>query len=112
MLVESQAGDVLAMDANRSGVRRIEADDEPQQHALSRAAASEHGQRFSPIHAQADPVQNLVAREGLVHVLDGNNGRTGRLCSGFCLLRRNVRCCGSYLFRECFEPWIKGRKRE
>jgi hypothetical protein len=54
--VESQAGDVLAMNANRSGVGRIEANDEPQQHAFSRAAASQHGQGFSAVHAQADPV--------------------------------------------------------
>ena len=42
--VEGQAGNILTVNAYRSGVGRFEADDQPQQHALSRAAASEHGQ--------------------------------------------------------------------
>ena len=43
-LVECQAGDVLPMDANRSRVRLLQADDEPQQYALSGAAAPQHRQ--------------------------------------------------------------------
>ena len=82
---------------NRSGVGRIEADNEPQQHAFPRAAASEHGQGFSPVHAQADPVQDLVAGEGFVHVLDGNDGHK-TVFLGFRLLRRNVISCGHICF--------------
>ena len=68
-----------------------------QQYAFPRAAASEHGQGFSAAHAQADPVQNLVAREGLVHVLDGNDGHRTVLL-GFRLLHRNVISCGHICF--------------
>ena len=45
-------------------------------HALSRAAASEHGQGFSAAHAQIDPIQNLLMPETLVQILDGDNGHT------------------------------------
>ncbi len=61
--VKRQAGDRLAMYANGSRVGRIEANDEPQQHAFPSAAASEHSQRFSLVHAQADTVQNPMAIE-------------------------------------------------
>ena len=76
----------------------FEADDEPQQYALAGAAASQHGQGFSAAHAQTDPVQNLVAAEGLVQVLDGDNRRTAVLLR-FRLLHRNVIGCGHVCLR-------------
>ncbi len=95
--VQRETCDVLAMNANRSGVRRFESNDEPQQHAFPGAAASEYGQGFPLIHAQADSVENLVAPEGLVYVFDSNDGRK-TVSGGFGLLRRNVISRGHFYF--------------
>ena len=78
-------------------------------HALSRAAAPEHGQRFSAAHAQADPVQNLVGSEGLVHILDGDNGARVVLPSSVLLHRNVISCCHMFPY---VRAWIKERKRE
>jgi hypothetical protein len=72
-LVESQAVDVLTVDANRSRVRPLQADDEPQQYALTGTAAPQHRQGLAAVHGQADSVQNLLTSEGLMQVLDGDN---------------------------------------
>ena len=63
------------MDANRSRVRLLQADDEPQQYALAGATAPQHRQGLAAAHGQANPVQDLLASEGLMQVLDGDNWR-------------------------------------
>ena len=73
-LVEAQTGDVLTVDANRSRVRLLQADDEPQQYAFAGTTASQHRQRLAAAYGQADPVQNLLISEGLVQVFDCNRG--------------------------------------
>ena len=88
-LVESQAGDVLTVDANRSRVGFIQADDEPQQHALAGTAAAQHREGFAACHRQADPVQHLLASESLVQALDGDRGRVA-VFLGFLYLHRNL----------------------
>ena len=75
----------------------FKADDEPQQHALSRATASEYGQGFSAVHAQADPIQNVVTTKGLVQILDRNNRHTA-VFVGIFLLHRNVISSGHVCF--------------
>ena len=95
--VKSQSNDILAVDTNRSRVGCFEADDEPQQHALSRAAAAQHGQGLAAAHAEIDPIENSVGAEGLEQILDGDKRRLAVL-SGPLLLRRYVTCRGhSYL---------------
>src|SRR5580658_3164744 len=74
--VERQSGYVLAMNANGSQIGFFQADDKPQQYALSRAAASQHRQGFSATHAKADSVQNRVRPECLMQILDRDKRHT------------------------------------
>src|ERR1035438_3503960 len=67
------------MNTNRSRVWFRQSDDEPQQHALTRAAASQDCQGLATLHLQADPVQNLLAAERLMQAGDGDNGRAAVL---------------------------------
>ena len=69
-MVDIQACDILPMNANRSRVRLLQADDDPQQDALAGATAPEHRQSLAAAHAQADPVQDLLTSEGLMQVAD------------------------------------------
>ena len=97
-LVESQAGDVLTVDANRSRVRLLQADDEPQQYALASATAPQHRQGLAAAHGQADPVQDLLTSEGLMQVLDGDDWRTA-VFLGFFLLASQFDRLFPYLVR-------------
>src|ERR1019366_3860851 len=65
-LVETEAGDILTVDTNRSRVGLLQADDEPQQHALTGATAPQHRHGLAAPHVQANPVQNLLTSEGLM----------------------------------------------
>ena len=107
-LVESQAGDVLPVNANRSRVRFLQADDEPQQYALAGAAAPQHRQGLAAAHGQADPVQDLLTSKGLMQVLDGDNRRTAVFLG---LLRGFIAICRlcPYWFRESREQWLTGK---
>jgi hypothetical protein len=49
-LVESQARDILAVNENRSRVWLLQADDEPQQYALTGAASSQDRQGLAAVH--------------------------------------------------------------
>src|SRR5580704_5779113 len=88
-LIESQVREVLTVDANRSRVRLLQADDEPQQYALTGTTAAQHRQGLAAAHAQADPVQNLLTSEGLMQGLDDDNWRTA-VCLGVCRLHRDL----------------------
>src|SRR5271157_4966063 len=99
-LVESHAGDILTVDANRSRVRLLQADDEPQQDALTGATASQHRQGLAAPHGQANPIQNLLTSEGLVQVLDGNNWRAAVFLGSF-LLHGNLFDCVHTCFASC-----------
>src|SRR5579863_9761844 len=88
-LVQSQVGDVLPSDANRSRVGLFESNDEPQQYALARTAATQHRQGFAGFHRQANPVQDALTSKGLMQVRDGNNGRIAVFLS-FVLLHCNL----------------------
>src|ERR1035441_6159703 len=68
-LVESQADDVLTVDANRSRVRLFQANDEPQQYALTGTTAPQHRQGFAATHGQANPVQNLLTSARLTSLI-------------------------------------------
>src|ERR1700733_11051297 len=78
------------MNTNRSRVRFRQSDDEPQQDALSRAAASQDCQGLAALHLQADPVQNLLAAERLMQALDGDD-RGAAVLLGLGLLDRDLR---------------------
>jgi len=65
-LVESPAGDILAVDANRSRVGLFEANDDPQQYALTGATAPQHCQSLAAVDGQGNPVQDLLTSEALV----------------------------------------------
>ncbi len=80
------------VDANRSRVRLLQADDEPQQYALAGTTASQHRQGLAAAHGQADPVQHLLTSEGFMQVLDGDNRRTA-VFLGFFWLHRNLIDC-------------------
>ena len=99
-LVESQTGDVLTVDANRSRVRLLQADDEPQQYALAGTTAPQHRQGLAAPHGQANPVQNLLTSEGLMQVLDGDNWRIA-VFLGFSSLHRNLIDCVHTCFASC-----------
>src|ERR1700683_5632278 len=81
-LVEREAGNILSMDANRSRVRLLQTDNDSEQNALTRSAASQHGQGFAAAHSQSDPVQDMLASEGLTQLFDRNSRHTG-VFSGF-----------------------------
>src|SRR5579863_226417 len=98
-LVQSQVGDVLPSDANRSRVRFLESDDEPQQYALARAAATQHRQGFAGLHRQTDPVQDILTSKGLMQVRDENNGRIAVILSFVllhCSLIDRVHICARF----------------
>ena len=67
--VEIQSCNVVSINTDRSGVRRCEPDDQPQQHALAGATASQHSQGFAAPHRQADPIQNSLTVECLAQFL-------------------------------------------
>src|ERR1039458_7996163 len=97
--VESQAGNVLPVDANRSRVRFLESDNEPEQHALAGTTAPQHRQGLAALHGQADPVQNLLTAERFMQVLDGDNRRAA-VFLGFSLPYRDlIDCFHTYLVR-------------
>src|ERR1700679_449473 len=84
-LIETKSGDVLTLDENQSRIRLLQADDEPQQDAFAGATAPKHRQSLTTVHGQTDPIQNLLASEGFVQVLDGDSCHTG-------ILRGLLRC--------------------
>ena len=106
--IQSQAGDVLSMNAHRTGVGFFQADNQPQQHAFSCAAAPQHRQRLPAAHAQIDPVQNPLPCEGLPQVLNGNNRHTAFFLR-FPLFRRIVVSCGHFYFK-CASRSAYGKK--
>ncbi len=75
-LIESQAGNVLAVYANGTGVRFLETDDESQQHALTCSASPKHGEGLAAAHTQADSIEHRVTAKGLPHILDSDNRRS------------------------------------
>src|ERR1700674_806658 len=99
-LVESQAADVLTVDANRSRVGLLQADDEPQQYALTGTTAPQHRQGLATRHGEANPVQNFLTSEGLMQVLDGDNWRAA-VFLGFSSLDRNLIDCLHTRFTSC-----------
>src|ERR1039458_1250894 len=89
-LIERQAGDVLTADANRSQVGLLQADDEPQQYALTGTTAPQHRQGLAAPHGQADPVQNILSSKRLMQVLDGHSRRSAVLRGPFWLHRNLI----------------------
>ena len=67
-----QAGGVLAVDLDRTGVGALQATDDPQQGGLAAAARAEQGGQAPAGHVQADVVQRDEVAEPLVDVRDGD----------------------------------------
>jgi hypothetical protein len=109
-LVEGKARDVLTLNANRTRIRPLKADDEPQQHALSSAAASKHGEGLSTTHTQTDSIENGVTVEGLPHIAY-SDGRRSAVILGDPLLHRIVIGRGHVGFTSCSSE-VKERRRE
>jgi hypothetical protein len=54
------------MNKDGAGVRSVEADDEPEQYALSCTASAENGQCLSGVDGETDPIENHVLIECFV----------------------------------------------
>src|ERR1700722_15502871 len=115
-LVESEAGNILSMDANRSRVRYLQADNDSEQNAFAGTASTQHGQGFSAAYGQGDSVQEFLASEGLTQVLHGNRRHAG-LSPGFLSLHhgRNIDLIGGghFLLKFLFDrhETLKGKIR-
>ena len=67
-LIEAETRNLLPLNADRTSIRIVESDDEPQQHALPRAASAEHGERLTVNDRQTDAVQDMLCAKRLVDV--------------------------------------------
>src|SRR5208337_2646753 len=84
--IEVEKGDLLPMNANRAGVGLLQADDQLEQHTLTGATASEHGQGFAILHSQINAVQDNLITERLMQAAQ-NNGWSITLPAGACYRR-------------------------
>jgi hypothetical protein len=80
--IEGQAGDPFAMDVNLPRLRPFKADDEPQQHALSRTAASRHGQVSPRLTRRVIPFRTFWLPKDLCTFSMATTDALS-LCSGF-----------------------------
>src|ERR1700734_2227629 len=88
-LIESQAGDILAMNTNQSRVRLLQTDNQPEQYALTSSATAEHGECLATVHAEAYSVQDRLISERLAQAFDGDD-RYAAVFLGFCSLYRGL----------------------
>ena len=64
---EAETRNLLPLNADRTGVRMLESDDELQQHALPGAASAEHGERLATNDGQTDVVQHMLCAKRFVN---------------------------------------------
>jgi hypothetical protein len=96
-MVQSQACDGLAVNTDRSRVGLFKADNESQQHAFSRAAASEHSQSLPAVYVKAYSVENFMTSKRFMQILDSNERRYAASLY-ILLLFRIVISCGHVQF--------------
>src|SRR5579863_1052549 len=69
-MAQIDAVDFLAGDAHGTRIGRLKTHQQFQQHALTGAAAPEHGDRLASRNAQADPVEDVLISERFSKTLD------------------------------------------
>jgi hypothetical protein len=72
--LDIRAGEFLTVDANRSGVRLLQSDDQLQQYALAGATAAQHRQGLAAADGQINPVQDMLGAEGFVQAAEDDGG--------------------------------------
>src|SRR5688500_17717580 len=75
--VDALARDLLALEEDPAGLKRLEQVDAAQQGALAAAARPDDRQHLAARDAEIDPLQDLVVAEALVHALEPYD-RVGR----------------------------------